>query len=287
MNFDKYFRPNSVLECIKLLQEHGNTAKIVAGGTDLVVRMRSGAFRPSVIIDIKKIPELNGINVKEDCVEIGACTDLMTISKADELIAKWPIVKAGAGHVSSTQIRNNATLGGNSCNASPSADTVPCLIISEAVVNIVGPNGERQIPIDEFFVGPGKTVLLADEIVKSFTIPGAEDTSGAAYYKHAIRGDTDISIIGLGARIVLDENGVVTKARIAAAAVAPTPLRIKAAEEYLVGKKLNDDVIEQAGQIARDNVSPISDQRGSKEYRKEMIYVATKNMIREAALAAK
>ena len=174
-------------------------------------------------------------------------------------------------------------MGGNNCNASPSADTTPGLLISDAVVNVVGPNGARDIAIDKFFVGPGKTVLEQGEIVVSFTLPKQGDRCAAAYHKHAIRGDTDISIVCVGVRIGLDADGTVYKARVALGAVAPTSIRAYGVEEYLVGKKLTEDVIEEAARMAEQSITPISDQRASAEYRKEMVYVNMKHMIREAA----
>ena len=233
------------------------------------------------IIDISAIPELKGITLSKDKAVIGAAHDLRSLSLDPALLeSEWEIVAECAGHVSSTQIRNLATLGGNNVNASPSADTTPALLISDAVVNVVGPNGARDIPIDEFFVGPGKTVLEQGELITSFTLPKQE--GAAAYHKHAIRGDTDISIVGVGVRIALDENGVVTMARVALGGVAPRSIRVKNVEELLVGTKLTDEDIEKAAELARDSITPITDQRATAEYRKEMVYVNVKNMIREA-----
>lgn len=284
MKFEKYFRPQTLDEAMKLVQEYGDDCKIVAGGTDVVIRLKMQVLKVKAIIDISAIPELKEVKVEDDKAVIGATHDLMSLSKLPELVnSEWEIVAECAGHVSSTQIRNRATMGGNNCNASPSADTTPGLLISDAVVNVIGPDGKRDIPIDEFFVGPGKTVLKQGEIVVSFTLPKQGDRCAAAYHKHAIRGDTDISIVCVGVRVGLKEDGTVYKARVALGAVAPTPIRATAVEEYLVGKKLTDDVIEQAAKMAADSIKPISDQRASAEYRKEMVYVNMKHMIRDAA----
>ena len=282
MKFEKYFRPTSVQEALDLLKEYGPDCKVVAGGTDVVVRLRSHVLRVKTIIDISAIEELKGVTLSEDKAVIGAAHDLRSLSLNKDLLAsEWEIVAEGAGHVSSTQVRNLATLGGNNVNASPSADTTPALLISDAVVNVIGPNGVRDIPIDDFFVGPGKTVLEQGELVVSFTMPKQE--GAAAYHKHAIRGDTDIAIVGVGVRIALDDNGVVTKARVALGGVAPRSIRVKNVEELLVGTKLTDEDIEKAAELARESIAPITDQRATAEYRKEMIYVNVKNMIREAA----
>lgn len=283
MKFEKYFCPTTLQEALDLLKEYGTDCKIVAGGTDVVIRLRSHALRVKTIIDISRIPELKTIVVGEDKAVIGATYDLRSLSLNPEMTSsEWEIVAECAGHVSSTQIRNLATLGGNNVNASPSADTTPGLLISDAVVNVIGPNGKRDIPIDEFFVGPGRTVLEQGEIVVSFTLPKQGERCAAAYHKHAIRGDTDISIVCVGVRIGLDESGNVNKARVALGAVAPTSIRAKGVEEYLIGKKLTDDVIETAARMAEDSITPISDQRASAGYRKEMVYVNVKRMIREA-----
>lgn len=283
MKFDKYFRPQTLEEALKLVQEYGSDCKIVAGGTDVVIRLKMQVLKVKAIIDISAIPELKEVKVEKDKAVIGATHDLMSLSRMPELVnSEWEIAAECAGHVSSTQIRNRATLGGNNCNASPSADTTPGLLISDAVVNVIGPEGKRDIPINEFFVGPGRTVLKQGEIVVSFTLPKQGDRCAAAYHKHAIRGDTDISIVCVGVRIGLAEDGTVNKARVALGAVAPTPIRATAVEEFLVGKKLTDDVVEQAARMAADSIKPISDQRASAEYRKEMVYVNMKHMIREA-----
>ncbi|MBM4761212.1 xanthine dehydrogenase family protein subunit M [Bacillus sp. B15-48] len=283
IKFNKYFRPTSVEEAIGLLQEYGNDCKILAGGTDLVLKFKINGLKTNAVIDINAIPELKQLNYTNDGIVIGSSIDLRSLSKDEKLKnSEWEIVSKGAGHVSSTQIRNSATLGGNACNASPSADAVPGLMISDAVINVVGPNGKRDINIEDFFVAPGKTVLQPDELVLSFTLPYQGDRCEAAYHKHAIRGDTDISIVCVGVRIQLADDDTVRKVRIALGAVAPTPLRAYEVEQYLEGKKLTSDVIEQAAAMARDLVKPISDQRASKEYRKEMIYVNVKHMIEEA-----
>ncbi len=283
MKFDKYFRPETLDEAFALLQEYGDDCKIVAGGTDVIIRLKTQVLKVKAIIDISAIPELKEVKVEEDKAVIGATHDLMSLSKMPELCdSEWQIVAECAGHVSSTQIRNRATLGGNNVNASPSADTTPGLLISDAVVNVAGKNGMRDIPLDQFFTGPGKTVLKQGEIVVSFTLPKQGDRCEAAYHKHAIRGDTDISIVCVGVRIGLDEDDTVYKARISLGAVAPTPLRMYEVEKYLVGKKLTDDVIEEAAKMSAASIKPISDVRGSAEYRTEMVYVNTKNMIREA-----
>lgn len=284
MKFDRYFRPKTVEEALSLLKEYKDDCKIVAGGTDVVIRLRAHMLKVGTIIDISAIPELHEIKVEDDKLVIGAAYDLMSLSKNPLVTdSEWEIIAECAGHVSSTQVRNRATLGGNNVNASPSADTTPGLLISDAVVNVIGPNGTREIAIDDFFVGPGKTVLEKDEIVVSFTIPKQDDRCEAAYYKHAIRGDSDIAIVNVGVRLALNADDTVKKAWIALGAVAPRSIRMKDAEAYLVGKKITDETIEEAARMASEAIKPITDQRGTAEYRKEMVYVGLKHMIRDAA----
>lgn len=283
MKFDKYFRPSTVEEALKLMEEYSGRCKIVAGGTDVVIRLKAHMLKVEALIDISAIQELKKVSVKDGKAVIGAACDLMGLSKDPALYkSQWQIVSECAGHVSSTQIRNRATLGGNNCNASPSADTTPALLLSDAVVNIRSLKESRDVPIEDFFVGPGKTVLQPGEMVISFTLPGQGEKCAAAYHKHAIRGDTDISIVCVGVRIGLASDGTVNCARIALGAVAPTPIRLKNVEQLLTGQKLTDELIEKAAQLARDSVRPISDQRASAEYRKEMVYVNTRHMICQA-----
>ena len=269
MKFNKYFRPTSVQEAIELLQNNEDS-KIVAGGTDVVIRLRAHMLKVDTLVDISAIPELKEIKVDGDNLVIGAGYDLMSLSK-NPLVkdSKWEIIAECAGHVSSTQVRNRA------------------LLISDAIVNIVGPNGKRDIPIDEFLLGPGKTALEKNEIVVSFTIPKPDDRCEAAYHKHAIRGDTDIAIVGVGVRIGLNDDDTIKMARVALGAVAPRSIRAKEVEEFLIGKKVTDEVVEEAAKMASEGIHPITDQRATAEYRKEMVYVAMKHMIKDAAAKIK
>lgn len=286
MKFDNYFEPTSISECCALLKEYGNDAKLLAGGTDLVPSMKSRSISPVAVISLHRIPDIGEINVKDDGVTIGACVTLRKISLCNEL-NKWPVLKEAAGHVSSMQIRNVATLGGNACNASPCADAVEGLMIYNAKVNITGTAGSRQVPIDKFFAGPGKTVLLPGEMAVSFFVPNPTDRSGASYKKFSIRGDTDISIVGAGAYVELGAGGLVTVARISLASVAPVPMRAIEAEKYVIGKKITADVAIKAAEIAACEAKPISDTRASAGYRVEMVKVWVKNALIEAAKAVK
>lgn len=282
MKFDWYYEPATVKECIQLLDEYGPDARLLAGGTDLVVRLRSRVLKVKAVISLNSIPELAGFYQENDGMHIGAMARLMDISKSDLFTGAWQVVKKGAGNVSSMQIRNVATIGGNTCNASPSADTVPGLIVTDAVVNLVGPQGERCLPLEQFFVGPGKTVLERGEMVTGFKLPLFRPGNGAVYKKYAIRGDTDIAIIGVGGRLSVNAAGVIEEAKLALGAVAPTPLRIPTVEKMLIGNVLTDKLVTEAAQAAADACTPITDGRATKEYRKEMIRVWTRYVLLEA-----
>lgn len=285
--FERYCEPKSAGECIELLKKYGTEAKMVAGGTDLVPKLKNRVLKVKTVIGLQSIPEINGIKKTAEGIEIGALTSLRVISKSEEVKEHWLALAEAAGHVSSMQIRNMATIGGNVCNASPSADAVQGLIATDAVVNIVSENGTRTVPIIDFFTGVGKTVLKEGEFVISFTIPAPKANTGATYLKFAIRGDTDITIVGAGSSITLDNSGKVANAIVSLAAVAPTPIRVEAVEKLITGKVLTEELIEEAGELAANSCNPITDQRATKEYRIEMVKVWTKNALREALKRAK
>ncbi|MBQ6426302.1 MAG: xanthine dehydrogenase family protein subunit M [Clostridia bacterium] len=285
MRFEKYFEPASIKECCELLVEYGKDAKLLAGGTDLVPKMKAEVLAPKAVISLHKIPGLETYKLCDKGVTIGALMPLRKLSLCEDL-NKWPALKAAAGHVSSMQIRNQATLGGNACNASPSADAVEGLMVYDAIVNIAGPNGDREVEIADFFKGPGKTDLKEGEFVVSFFVPAPEEGTGAAYRKFAIRGDTDISIVGAGARLLL-KDGKIADARITLASVAPTPMRAVKTEEFLIGKTPDEETAKAAGKIARDEAKPISDPRASAWYRKDIVEVEVYHAILDAAAAVK
>lgn len=286
MFFEKYFEPASVSECISLLKEYGKNAKLLAGGTDIIPRLKSKALKPEAMINIAKLPGLDVIKVTADGLELGAMARLRKISLDKELLKDYKVVMEAAGHVSSMQVRNTATIGGNACNASPSADAVEALMVMDAVAVIAGKSGKREVPVAEFFTGPGKTVIKDDEMLVCFMIPAPKPKTGAAYEKFAIRGDTDISIVGAGARITLSNDGTVAEARISLAAVAPTPLRMPEAEKILAGQKPTAELFAKAAAYCSENVKPITDQRATAEYRKEMVEVWTIHALEKALARA-
>ena len=282
MRFEKYFVPQTRQECFALLKQYGDKAKVLAGGTDVIQLLKSGALKPEAIIDIRKVEGLGETKVTDKGLALGAMVRLRELSLNKPLAADYPVIMEAAGHVSSMQIRNIATIGGNACNASPSADAIQGLILMSATAVVESAEGNREIPISQFFTGPGTTSLKKGELLVGFTVPKPPARTGAFYEKFAIRGDTDITIVGAGASVTLAADGTVSGAVVSLAAVAPTPLRMSAVEGMLVGKKLTPELIDAAAQTASNNVTPISDQRASAEYRVEMVCVWTKSALTKA-----
>jgi len=283
MRFE-YLEPTALQECIEMLGQYGPEARLLAGGTDLVVKLRSGTRRPRVVITLGLIRELRTLKKNNDgSVEIGAMQTLREVERADLLHDGFDLIRRGAGCVSSMQVRNVATLGGNSCNASPAADTVPGLIAAGAEARLTGKEGERILPLEQFFLAPGQTALRSDEILTGFRIPAPPPYSGACYKKFAIRGEVDLAILGVAARLLLGEDGrYIKEARIVLGAVAPTPRRSRKAEEMLSGQYAKKDLFIEAARIAAEESQPISDARASASYRKEMVKVWTRYSLEEA-----
>jgi carbon-monoxide dehydrogenase medium subunit len=283
MRFDRYYEPTTIGECIELLTRYGPDAHLLAGGTNLVVKLRSRVVRPKALISLGSIEELRKLERKNGgSIEIGAMKTLREVEHSDALADGLDVIRQGAGHVSSVQVRNVATLGGNSCNASPAADTVPGLIAAGAKARIVGPGGERVVPLEDFFEGPGETALQTGELLVGFHVPAPPAHTGGSYKKYAIRGDVDLAIVGVAARLTLDKDDRVQGALIVLGAVAPTPLRARRAEEALLGRIPEEKVIEEATQVAAEEARPISDQRATAQYRTEMIRVWTRYAVQEA-----
>ena len=287
MRFEKYFQPKSVKECLALLKEYGADAKVLAGGTDLVPRLKNGQLHPVAVIGMMDIPGIDAIDVTDEGLTLGTLANLRKISLDQRLEKDYKVIMEACGHVSSMQVRNIATIGGNACNASPSADAIHGLLLYDAVANIASEDSMREVPLHEFFKGPGKTVLGTGDLLLSFSVPAPKAHTGASYQKYAIRGDSDISIVGAGARLTLDNDGAVAEARISLASVAPTPLRMFEAENMLVGSKLDAEAIEKAAEICSNQVSPITDQRATREYRIEMVRVWVRHALEQALERAK
>lgn len=280
-----YLPTKSVRETCQLLKqygEEGKTAKLMAGGTDLINFVKVKAIQPDCIIDIKGIEGLDGIEMDEDGLTIGALTKLYDIENSAIVKEYYPALAEAVHLIASTQIRSKGTLTGNICNASPSADSVPALFALDAVLVVEGTTGQRVIPINEFYKGFKKIDLAADEMVTAIKIPSMKADTKAAYMAHTVRKAMDLAIVGVGVSITLDEEGVCQNAKIALGAVAIHCVRAPKAESFLKGKKLTEEVIAEAGVKAMEDCAPISDVRASAEYRHDMVRVFTKRAIRKA-----
>ena len=279
----KYLAPGSAEEAIGLLVQYGEKAKLMAGGTDLINYMKDGILAPEVIIGLKEIKGMDQIVYDEEKgLTIGALTKLIDIERSDVVKENYPALAEAVHLIASTQIRNKGTLTGNVCNASPSADSVSALFVYGASLTVKGPEGERVIPIGDFYQGFKKLALKPGEMVISITLPPVKENEKAAYLAHTVRKAMDLAIVGVAAKITLDENGVCTDAKIALGAVAISCVRAPQAESVLIGRKITPEIAEIAGREAMKDCKPISDVRASAEYRHDMVRVFT----RRAVLAA-
>ena len=274
-----YFRPNTIEETLRLMSKFGAQSKILVGGTDLTSGVRSGKIvLPENIIEIGHVKELNFIDDAADIVNVGATTKLSEIISSPIIKSKVPILAEAVSSMASFQVRNMGTIGGNLCNASPAADTAPPLLVLDAMIEVMNIKSKRRIPIDQFFTGPSKTAAGPDEIVTKIQIPKQQPTDRWDFVKLGRRKALTLSIISIAALAKIVDNRF-QDVKIALGAVAPTPLRAKKAETFLKGRSASEDVIDEASQIVRDEINPISDVRASKEYRREMAYTITKKML--------
>lgn len=278
----QYLEPTSIEEAISILSEYDGKAKIIAGGTDLLVQIRNKTIRPEYLVDISRIPKLD-YKEENGGLRIGALTTIRALEKSAELHQRYPVISQAAGQLGSVAIRNMGTLGGNLCNAAPSAETAPALIGLSARAKIVSPDGERVVPLENFFVGPGETVLKKGELLVEIQVPPMLPDTKAVYLKHAIRGTIDLAIVGVAAIVTLEPGSNICKdIKLVLGAVAPTPMRARQAEEIIRGKKIDDALIDKCAQVASDESRPITDVRASQWYRKEMVKVLTRRAIKEA-----
>ena len=262
-----YAAPDSLDAALGMLAEAGGGARILAGGTDVLVLLHGDLIDPDLIIDVKHIPELTEI-VEEDGVwRIGAAASGMKLVDHAGFAAAWPGVIEGVALIGSVQVRGRASVGGNLCNASPAADSVPPLIAAGAVANIAGPGGVRDLPVEDVIVAPGETALQEGEIVVSFTFPKRPPRSGDCYLRLTPRTEMDIAVVGAAVNLTLDDAGVCTDARVSLGAVAPTPLLVADAGAALVGTPVDGAALDALAEAASAACDPIDDKRGTIEYR--------------------
>lgn len=279
----EYLEPRDLTEACVLLSKHKGRARLIAGGTDLLVAMKQRQITPAYIINVKVIPDLDYVCYDRDGLRIGALATLNDIESSPVVREKFPILADAAHQMAMPAIRNMATIGGNLCNAAPSSDMAPPLIGLGAKAKIVGIHGERTTTVEQFFVGPGESALKDGEILTEIQVPNTPPDTGGVYLKLPARTATDIALVGVAAIITLDGKHVsIVDAKIVLGAVAPTPLRARKAEDRIIGKTVDDKSFEEAAQAAAQEAKPISDVRGSADYRKEMVKVFTRRAIREA-----
>lgn len=282
-----YLEPHSLAEALQMLSEYGDRARPVAGSTDFLVRWRTGVWQPDAVVCMQHIPGLDGIDWNDDDgLSIGALATVQAVEQHPVVRWRYPALAAGATAFAGIQVRNLATVAGNVCNASPAGDTLPALLAYDARCRIAGPGGERWLPLDEVFVGPGRTALDAGEIMTELRLPPPRPHSGGLYIKHSPRGAMDISAVGVAAVVSLAAAGTCARVRIALGAVAPTPARAYGAEGRLVGQQPSAANIADAARIAGQSANPISDVRSGAQYRREMVRVLTQRTLSYAAAAA-
>ena len=281
----EYFGPKTIKEALTLLKKYGRKAKILAGGTDLLIFISHGRVKTDYVIDLKGVPELSGIKYDaKKGLRIGATTSIRDLETSPIILKRYPVLtEASTREFASIQIRSLATVGGNVCNAAPSADVVPVLMTLGAKARIVGSGGRRTVALDKLFSGPGKTILKNDEILTEIVIPPPGKNSGGHYIKLATRRAMDIAFVGVAAMVqATPKDGVIKDVKIVLGAVAPTPIRAFEAEKILKGKPLETKIAEEAAEAAEAASKPISDVRSSAEYRKEMVRVLTKRAVAKA-----
>ena len=280
----RYLAPRTLDEAVGAFAAAGSAARILAGGTDLLVQMRSGAVRPGVIVDIKKIAEMTRIEETADGgFRFGAAVPGAVLSEHPRFGKVWPGVLEAINLIGSTQVQGRASAGGNLCNGSPAGDSVPALVAAGAVVTLQGPNGRREMPVEQVPAGPGRTNLLPGEILVSFTLPPRAKGSSDAYLRMIPRTEMDIAVVGVGVSLTLTD-GVCSAARVGLGAVAPTVLLVEAAAKALTGSKLDDAALNAAAAACSAACRPIDDKRGTIVYRTKVAGVLLK---RTVAIAAK
>ncbi len=263
----RYESPETIEAAVALLAAEGHMARVFAGGTDLLVQMNEELVEPALLVDIKKIYETRQITIDPDQVRIGAAVTGAELGENEQLKAMWPGVVEAVELIGSAQVQGRATIGGNLCNASPAADSVPALIAAAAKVVIAGPDETREVPVREFLTGPGQTSLGLGEFVTSIILPTPPERTGDAYLRFIPRTEMDIAVVGAGLSVVLNPDGTCAAARLALGAIAPSARLVEAASEIMVGNRMDESVLEKLSEAASETCSPIDDKRGTIDFR--------------------
>ena len=283
----RYEAPQTVDAACALLAAAGGVTRVLAGGTDVIVQMETDVVEPELIVDVKKIPELREVKAENGGFKVGAAVPSMELCDHKAFAKAWPGVIDGVKLIGSIQIKGRASMGGNLCNASPGADSVPPLITASAICKVAGPKGTRDVPVEQICTAPGKTSLAKGEIVTAFVFPPRPKRSGDAYLRFTPRTEMDIAVTGVAVNLTLDDKHVCTAARVAIGAVAPTALLVKAAGDALIGSKVDDAAIAKTVAACRAACKPIDDKRGTKEFRIEVTGVLAERVVRIAVERAK
>jgi CO/xanthine dehydrogenase FAD-binding subunit len=284
-----YAAPRTVAEAVALLAERGDRARVLAGGTDVIVQVREGRRDLDLLVDVKHVPEVNELACDpQHGLRLGAAVPCWRVCEDGAIARAYPGLVDAVSLIGGTQIQSRASVGGNLCNASPAADTIPALIAHEAVCVIAGPEGTREVPVERFCSGPGKTVLGRGELLLSLRLPPPRPHSGGAYLRFIPRNEMDIAVVGAGVSLTLDAGrSRCTGARVALAAVAPIPLLVPEAGAMLSDGILSEEHFERAAALARSAARPISDMRGDADYRRHLVGVLVKRALRRALERAK
>jgi aerobic carbon-monoxide dehydrogenase medium subunit len=278
----QYEAPQSLEIATALLARASGSARVLAGGTDLLVQLRSGLIEPDLVVDIKHIPEMRTITAEDGGFRIGAAVSGAQLGEHQGVHKLWPGVVEAVELIGSTQIQGRATMVGNMCNASPAADSVPAMIAAGAIVNVVGPDGRREVPVEAICIAPGKTSLGKGEIVASVLLPARPPRSGDAYLRFIPRTEMDIAVVGAGVSLTLDDKGVCSAARVGLGAVAARPLLVADAAAALIGTTIDQAALDALAAAASAACKPIDDKRGTIEYRTKVAGV----LARRAAVIA-
>ncbi len=278
----RYEAPRSVADAVRLMEADPG-ARVIAGGTDILVQFRAGLRQPTAFVDIKRIPDLIGLTIDQDGLRLGAATPAAVIGEHPEFQRLWPGLAEAVRLIGSTQIQGRGTVGGNLCNASPAADTTCALIVNRAECVIAGARGERTVPVERFCLAPGRTVLERGELLVALRIPRPAPRTADAYLRLIPRSEMDIAVVGAAVSLAVNAAGVCTAARVAIGAVAPTALLVEGAARALVGSTLEEAALRTAGDAASAAAKPIDDKRGTAAYRRAVAGVLTR---RAATLAA-
>lgn len=283
----RFERPKTAEAAAALLADTLGLAKVLSGGTDLMIHMRNGNVKPHLVLDVKGIAEMNTIAVEDGGYRFGAAVSCMQLLEHEAFAQTWPGVIDSANLVGSVQVRGRATVAGNLCTASPAADTVPAMIAAGAIARVVGPHGRREVPVEDIPAGPGKTTLAKGELIVSFFLPKRAPQSGDAYLRFTPRSEMDIAVVGVGLNLTLDASGTCTHARVSLGAVAERALLVPEAAAALIGTKVDEAALIKLAAAASAAARPIDDKRGTKVFRIKLAGVLARRAAEKALSRAK